>query len=225
MAREGARLVGGLATPTIEIFRGVKHNTTTVGTSATAIPATNLSGRKAIGIQNLHDTNLVYIGGAVPEIIIIPKMAVESKPEGEVKSGVWFKSATGNEWYYASSSGATTGMTQPKSLYSAVIGSAEAVRTEGTVGSLAGEHGWGWGDGDTLGFSTLYVRTGGATYAHKPDAVYSSMISYFAMPDSSSTYGWCLGDHDGITLNLDGSVRLFAISSGAGSPVVTLELC
>jgi hypothetical protein len=225
MARISANLTSKLASPTLEVFRGGKHSTTTVGTTATAVPATNLSNRKAASLQNLHASNLVYVAVESPEIILIPKGLPEFKPEGEVISGTWHLSANGtNEWFFASSAKATTGMTQPVILYSATSGGSETVRTNGTVSSLVAEHGWGWGDGDTLGFSTLYIRTAGSTELYRPERVYQSILGYSNMPDTSSTYGIYLGPKDSVTFTVDGSARIFAIASGASTPVSVQEL-
>ena len=57
-----------------------------------------------------------------------------------------------NEYYCELLAGGDPSLTDPFYVY--LDGSAA---TEGTVGSLA-DHRWGWGDGDTLGYNTLYFR-------------------------------------------------------------------
>jgi len=224
MSRVAAKLSCREAMPVLEVYRGIKHTTTTVGTSAIALPATNLTNRKALFIQNLHASQNVFLGGAIPELI---GAKVKDNPvEGAtIKPGRWFQSAAGtNEWFFATSAKADPGLTQPTALYTAANAGAETLRTAGTVSSLAAQHGWGWGDGDTLGFSTLYIRTDGTTQETSPGSEYEAVISYFGMPDSSSTYGIRLGPYDGIVLSLDGSCRIFAIASGITTPVLTLEM-
>jgi hypothetical protein len=224
MARISAVLSGRAATPTLEVFRGLKHSVTSVGISASAVPATNLSNRKALLVQNMHATASVYLGGNVPEVLGVKPKA--DFPEGAtLKSGVWFPSAGGtNEWFFATSARGTAGLTQPACLYYATVGGAETLATAGTVGSIAAQHGWAWGDGDTLGFNTVYIRSNGTAAANSPLSLYESIVTYFGMPDTSSTYGVFLGPYDAVSLTLCGSARLFAISDTASTPVVTLEL-
>lgn len=68
-------------------------------------------------------------------------------------SYTWFESSSGNqEFYCALSDGSDPSITEPDRLYERSIR-----MTQGTLGSLArGE--WGWGDNDSLGFNTIYVR-------------------------------------------------------------------
>ena len=214
--------------PVLEVFRGIYHATTAVGTTALAIPATNLSGRKAIIIQNLDTAKSVYVGGCIPEVIGL-KLKSQYPYNAALKSGVWFPSAVANnEWFFATSSKGDPGLTTPTRLYTAAVGGAETLRTNGTVYALAAEHGWGWGGtagADALGFNTLYIKTDGAAATNSPTYKYESVISYFNMPDTSSTYGYLLGPLDAFSMTVDGSVRIFAIASSASANVLTLEIC
>lgn len=225
MARLSSYDIGRQGTATIELFQYCKNTLTSVGTTATPIPATSLSGRKGIIVQNLHASQIAYIGGGVVE-----QIGGKARTEpiyGTIIAGKWFKSGTGNEWFFATEAEATTGMTQPTALYYALVASApgvESAATSGTVGTLGGANYFGWGDGDTLGFNTLYMRTGGSTAAYNPALVYRVILGYSGLPDNSSAYGYRLGPYDGIGLTLDGSCRLFAAASGAATSVVTLEL-
>lgn len=65
----------------------------------------------------------------------------------------WFESASGyDEYYCALPDGSDPSITQPEYLYEQSI-----LMTAGTLGSLErGE--WAFGDNDTLGFNTIYVR-------------------------------------------------------------------
>jgi len=107
-------------------------------------------------------------------------------------------------------------------LYSAAVsGGAETLRTSGTVSSLAAEHGWGWGNGDTLGYSTLYVRTGGSTPDYNPALKYEYFMSYTTIPTTST--GYLLEKQLTYYVELDGSVRIHAIASAGTINVLTIE--
>ena len=54
MARLPAVLSKKDASPVLESFDVIQQSVVSVGTSATALPATNLSYRKGIWIQNIH---------------------------------------------------------------------------------------------------------------------------------------------------------------------------
>jgi len=60
-----------------------------------------------------------------------------------------------NEYYLRTSGGGNPGLTQPE--VDLVFIDDVSCGVAGTLGALA-DHGWGWGDNDTLGYSTLYVR-------------------------------------------------------------------
>jgi len=65
----------------------------------------------------------------------------------------WTASGSGtNEYYLEAAGGGTPALGEPSALY---IGGSLA--TGGTLGSLAAGE-WGWGDNDSLGFDTVYVR-------------------------------------------------------------------
>jgi len=65
----------------------------------------------------------------------------------------WYESSSGYDEYYAATpSGTDPSITKPDKLFERSIR-----MTEGTLGSLArGE--WAYGDNDSLGFNTIYVR-------------------------------------------------------------------
>ena len=74
----------------------------------------------------------------------------------------WTQSAVTTEWYLELAAGGDPGLVEVTDVYED-DGTAMA---EGTVGSLAAG-GWDWGDNDTLGFNTVYVRL---TVGGDPDA-------------------------------------------------------
>jgi len=223
MARLSSILVSKEAKPVLEVFRGLLHTTTSVGTTAIPIPATNLSNRKAILIQNLSSTANVYIGGAIAEVLLWqgspPINVYEPK-----KIIVWKKSTTGNEWYATNPNGGNASLTQPVRILSgSTVGSETDRGVAETVALLSATNKWGWGDGDSLGFSTLYIRTAGATAAYAPDKVYESILTYSRVPENNTgTYGYLLGPSDAVSFTLDGSVIVWAIASATAN-VLTLE--
>lgn len=228
MAIEGPVLAQREAVPVLEQSKGYVCTVTSVGTSATAIPATNLSRRRGLIVQNLHASQDLYVGGnTIPELVVgnVHRMKEKGREVTLINNVEWKLSAGGtNEWYAVARGDTTPGFTQPVLFYySTVGGGAETSGTIGTVGAIAAQHGLGWGDGDTLGFNTIYVRTDGATPANSPALKYDYILSYVLLPDSSTNYGVKLGPLDGVTLNMDGSVRVLAIGSGAATTALTME--
>lgn len=211
--------------PTLEVFQWVgPASNVSVGTSATPVPATNTSRRKALIVQNLHATQNVYLGGAVVEELGA-KLRDEPISGATLIVGMWHKSATGNEWYFAKADKTTSGLTQPTALYYSLVAAAPGVElamTSGTAGALAADLYFGWGNVDTLGFNTLYVRTGGSTAAYNPGVVYRGVIGYSSLPANGT--GYKLGPNDGLALTLDGSCRLWAIADGATTTTTCIEV-
>lgn len=65
----------------------------------------------------------------------------------------WTASGSGtNEYYCELAGGGNPGLLQPTSVYADSV-----ALTSGSLGSLAAAR-WGWGNNDTLGFNTVYVR-------------------------------------------------------------------
>ena len=228
MARRGAVLTNSVSTPVLEVFRGIKHGCTAVGTSVLQVPATNLSGRKGIILQNKHATATVYVGGGIPYLIEGSSSETYTDPDHDQRKLKWILSANGtNEWYLATSTGGTPSLTQVRYLFYATVGGAETLGTNGTVSSLAAEHGWGWGDGDTLGWSTVYMRTNGSTGTGNPEKRYDVVHGYYFVltaDDTANTGGIEIGPLDTVNVTCDGSVRIFCIASAAAVPVGFLEV-
>lgn len=228
MGRKGASLVNKLSTPTLNVFKGAKHSVVSVGTSVTQVPATNLDYRKGLVIQNKHTSNVVYIGSGLPYLIIGDRLDIYADENHDKRTLIWNLSANGaDEWYLSASSKTDPGLTQIRYLYYASVGdTSETLATNGTVSSLGAEHNWGWGDGDTLGWSTLYIRTDGSAAANNPAIKYKSIVAYYFQltADDAATGGIELAASDSIALTVDGSVYMFAIASGATTPVGILEL-
>ena len=160
MARIPAILDKKVSTPTLEVFDVVKSSVTSVGTTAIPIPATNLSHRKGIMVQNLDTAAVVSVGGSKPDIFIAPHMWIKTTNlVGNLKTLTWFKGGGGtNEYYAATASGADPSLTEPVRMYGiTAAGGTEALLTNGTMDGL-NDHEWDWGDSDSLTFSTVYFR-------------------------------------------------------------------
>jgi hypothetical protein len=231
----GARLGTDLAIPTLEVFKGLVHTMTAVANTGGAIliPASPLANRKGLIIQNVDSSKVVYIGGCVPQAMTSPtgigSLRYPINREAKEQKIKWLLSSGGtNEWYAVDQDlgdpGLTAAVSGASCLYSATIGNAETKRTNGTVGALASANDWGWGNGDTLGYDTLYIRTAGSTIAYSPDRVYEMILLYSQLPDTSSTYGYRLGPYDAIWLTLDGSAKVFAVASADSANLITLEV-
>ena len=108
----------------------------------------------------------------------------------------WTASGSGtNEFYVELLAGGDPGfVSQPD-----FITMDGAVLTEGTVGSLA-DHQWDYGDNDTLGYSTVYVRD----QTGDPDGS-GVIIREVMVPTALASVGneWLLGGSDGFIYNLD----------------------
>lgn len=225
MARIAAKLSRKLASPTLEVFRGGLHTTTSVSTTAVAIPTTNLSNRKAIVVQNIHASNTVYLGMCIPDILWGAKAYDPTMDDVTIKTGLrWNASGSGsNEYYLTTTAGADPSLTEPLVIYGVLAASgAETLLTPATLGSL-GDHEWDWGGntgGDALGFNTVYFAD---STGSPEDLPYIVLISYTRVPATSGNYGIKLGPNDSLTVSLDGSARLFAIASSSTN-IVTLEL-
>jgi len=229
MANEHALTSQKLAIPTLEQFKGIKHGNTVVGTSAIQVPATNLNYRKGIILQNKHATNVVYIGGGIPYMIEghRGRGTAYTDDDHDKRALVWRLSTGGtNEWYLVTAADGDPGLSEITYFYYTIDGT-ETLGTAGTVGSLGAQHNWDWVDGDTLGFSTLYVRSDGAVAANSPSKIYDDLFAYYFVltaDDVAATGGVELGPRDSVHVTADGSVKIFAIASGATTAVGHLEV-
>lgn len=224
MAREGVGVKGGglLYPPmkTFEAFVGGDWDTTSVATSVTEIPTTILSGRKFIWIQNLGTTG-TYVGIPTPDLYTYYP-GFERTIYGNIKSLKWTASSGGsNEYYATTQEGGDPGLTECKRMYGVLSdGGAETLLTNGAVASLA-DHAWDWGDGDSLGYSTIYFADATAD----PDAsTWMVLYGYTKMPDTSSNYGLYLGEHDYVYGTIDGSARIFALAVTSANNVVCQQV-
>jgi len=64
----------------------------------------------------------------------------------------WTASATSNEYYVELTGGGNPSLSEPSYLLFQ-----DSISANGTVGSLA-DHGWDYGNNDTLGYNTIYIR-------------------------------------------------------------------
>ena len=214
------------AAPVYEELRACLHSVVSVGTTAVALPDTNLSHRKEVTIQNIHASNTLYIGSSLPEGLVYNGFQEIKKAGYDGMGNTFYKlrwqlSGSGtNEWYAVDSSTlGDPGITQPLRIYGITsAGGSEAALTAGTTGLSNLE--WEWADNDTLGYSTVYFRHNSGN----PETLgYLTMVSYTKMPDSSSNYGIKLGPNDSYSGTYGGSCRLFGIASAASTTTVVLE--
>lgn len=108
----------------------------------------------------------------------------------------WTASGSGTDEYYMDlSGGGDPSIAEPVAVYEN-----KAAMTEGTLGSLAAGE-WGYGDNDTLGFNTVYVRLSGAA-ADPDDASYHDGYltlkrtedeTYNVYKDIRGFFGWIGG--------------------------------
>lgn len=238
MARIGAyKTASTHAVPIIESFTRANHDTVSVGTSVVAVPTTNMSYRRGLFVQNNHASNGLYVGSCDPEFILGSNYHRGTlKASGLLDTSVytfydvkWVLSAGGtNEWYAVASTGSgTPSITEPTILYySTSGGGTETLATNGTVGILSANN-WGYGDGDTLGYDTLYIRTGGNTAAYNPALIYDFLMMYplsLTADTTTGTGGLQIDAGSTMFLTLDGAVRLFGVASGASTPVGVMEV-
>ena len=216
-----------LVTPTYELLVGGYNSVTSVGTTAVALPDTNLSYRKEVQIQNLHASNIVYITPTVPEFLVRNdhkhyKEAGYDDIAGATNYALrWQASGSGTTEYYATST--TVGdpsMSTPLRVYGITsAGGSEAALTNGTVGSLNNLE-WDFGDNDSLGYNTLYIRLDAG---HPEKEEYLFLMSYTRLPDSSTNYGIRVSPYDVVSLTMSSVCRIFAIASAASTNVATVE--
>jgi len=229
MANKAAKTKDTTATLIYEGYKGIKHGNTIVGTSVLQVPATNLSYRKGIILQNKHASNIVYVGGGIPYLVEGSGAAdgVYTDPDHDKRNLAWFKAATGNEWYLATTAGGDPSLSTVTYLYYRTVGGTDTLATSGTVGSLAAANNWGFGGTAEFGFNTLVMRTAGATAAYNPEKIYEQILAYYftlTADDTSITGGIELGPRDSVHLTVDGTVKMFCIASAATTAVGSIEV-
>lgn len=193
----------------VNLLRHGYNTGTTVGTTAIAIPATNLSNRTGVLIQNQHASGNIYI--AAPEPIDLLDSSVYE----------WHASGSGtNEYYVTKADSADPGLSTPILFYTAA-GSTETSRSEGAAGSLSANE-WDYDDNDTLGFDTVYFRI--PSTATSPSDAYTKLLSYDRMPAASgASVGYKLEAGRDTYWELSGEDRVFAIGSTTSMTVCTIE--
>jgi hypothetical protein len=106
------------------------------------------------GLTLLGDMRSVELSNQSPEASLI-NPATMSRSYKIVKAGTyaWTLSGSGTgEYYFRTAAAADTGLEPPTNIYQNNV-----VMVGGTIGSLAVSQ-WAWGDNDTLGYNTNYVR-------------------------------------------------------------------
>lgn len=225
--RTGATLRTNVADPVLEVYSGGTGTLNTVTTTAAALPTTNLTGRKAIIIQNLDDTALLRIRVDRPDVIMSPHRYANKETNlkwaNDYSNDIrWFKSGSGTNEYYAAKYDKTTlSITEPLRMYGITsAGGSESLLTNGTAGALNNLE-WDFGNTDTLGFNTVYIRYNAGDPNEARD--FMVLLSYTVMPDASSAYGVTIYPHNTFGLSLEGSARVHAYA-GSSINVFTQEL-
>ncbi|MBT8046639.1 MAG: hypothetical protein KJN67_05700 [Pontiella sp.] len=81
----------------------------------------------------------------------------------------WILSSSGTNEYYFTVSGLDPSLSEVKSAtvnnYFRLASAGESARERGSAGSLSANLEWAWGDNDTLGFSTFYIKCDSGTPA------------------------------------------------------------
>jgi len=224
--RTPALMQGELAIPVLERFDVVKTSAVSVGTSAVALPTNNLANRKYILVQNLHASNILYVGGSVPDVIegsfqYTKKTRLTGDYIFPSRDLEWHVSASGTaEYYVTAKGGGDPSLTEPVVMYAVLSsGGSESLLTNGTMGSLS-DHNWDWGDNDSLLFNTIYFRDG--TGNPMANRAWFVLYGYPTVPSSSTAIK--LGPLDSLGLSLSGSCRLFGVASGSSTTTAVMEL-
>ena len=215
---------------TSDWYKAMEHNCVLVTNAVIELPRKDYS--IAVTIKNDHANQVLYIGAQMPQVLKTNDRNIIVVPTNDFTVGYkWFPSPTGaatNEWYLAKTDGTDPGLTETTYLYYGTAGGgADTLATNGTVGSLAAQHNWDWGDNDTLGFNTLYIRSDGVTTDNDPMDDYDRILSYtftLTADDAATTGGTEIATAGGsIEMSLDASQKIFAIASGANTPAKLLE--
>lgn len=217
--------------PTYPKYDGYKTTTVSVGTTAVALPTTNLSYRKGLFIQNIHASQILYIGGStIPDIIEAPHLYLKQTGTTTIHDNVWTQgdrkldwklSGSGTAEYYATllSSGGDPGLTQPQLMYGVTsAGGAESLLTNGSIGTL-NDHEWVWGNNDTLGYNTIYFRDDSGN--PNDNRSFLVLLSYTSMPSTTTAVKITAGN--GYSMDLGGNARAWGIANLTGTTTVVKE--
>ena len=127
------------------------YNVAVVGTSSNDYDGICI-GVKTAASQALQGELRIFVEGCIWKVERLQRISIVNA------TYEWIASGSGTSEYYLRLT-ATHG--DPGIPYPAVIEGNKAVITRGTPGSLAADR-WGYGDNDSLGYSTIYMRTSGS---------------------------------------------------------------
>ena len=140
------------------------------------------------GYSNGDKIKLIGVGGMTElentSFLVANKTSTTFELESLSNSSItnstykWTASGSGTDEYYVElTGGGDPSLSEPASVYED-----NSLMTEGTVGSLStGE--WDYGDNDTLGYSTIYVRLADGA---DPDSKSTDFVEYALAEDTSS---------------------------------------
>ena len=219
--------------PTYPKYEGYVTSVVAVGTSAVALPTTNVDYRKGLFIQNIHGSQILYVGGStIPDVIESPHHYLKETSTVVTQGNLYNTGATKLDWklstaggstneYYAVllSSGGDPSLTEPLIMYGITSsGGTESLLTNGSAGTLNNLE-WDWGNTDSLGYNTIYFRFNtGNPHSYRN---YLVLLSYASMP--SATTAVKIESGKGLFLDLAGNARVWGIANGSSTTTVIQE--
>lgn len=157
--RDSIFLNNGGSIPSTDIVASATAGTATTWTYNVSVVGTTSNdydglciGVKTAASQTLQGDLRIEWSGGVWKVERLARISIRTSDYE------WIASGSGTSEYYLRLA-ATHG--DPGIPFPAVIEGNKAVISRGTLGSLAADR-WGYGDNDSLGYSTIYVRTSGS---------------------------------------------------------------
>lgn len=134
----------------------------------------------------------------------------------------WTVSGSGtNNYFLRTAANGNPGLAQPANVQQLVAG-VRTNMTSGTAGALTASQ-WGWGDADTLGYNTIYVRLAGGG---DPDAQDDKHVTLTAIPATGDDVRIPSASTQAITSGLDQSgvaIGDFIVESGYTKAIATAD--
>lgn len=182
---------------------GVIQNSTAIAAAITAIGATNVRNLFFAPIEWSLTQSHTFTANMF--LHIPPGCSIDTDMSIRSADYIWTLSGSGTDEYYLQATGGTDpGLSEPWG-----VAENDSLLTADTAGSLAVSE-WDWGDNDTLGYNTVYVRlSDGADPDSKAasyvEACYSLTISGGII---AGPYQWITGNGF-VTYNLAGITRAY----------------
>ena len=168
-------------------------------TLATEYPIKFLGNGSPFTLDNVYTRGSIYVSG------FVPVTATGITFDTNIRNGryVWTASGSGtNEYYLSVIGGGSSGL----ALEPVYIRSNEVRLVKGTLGSLAVDT-WGWGDNDTLGYNTVYIRLADGTDPDTKAVDYIQAYGAAQLATVNYSQGILFNDTDRGSLLLQGGNR------------------